>query len=214
MRSQRVPAGLDETVEWLRTLPAPVRVVYEAGPTGYRLARACTEAGIVCVARTPNGAARRAHRRTDARSAPRERCEQPHRRPARTPEIGSAPHFAYPVMRPQPAHMSRDTDVDDSRCAPPDPTPQTAGPTTPARLTLRTPYERSAMFPEAAHSGRSRATTRRVWRSRRTGCRPGQRGRRSRRPDYVPVQSGSHRGRAVARPPQADQRCRGLGEPG
>ena len=40
-------------------------------------------------------------------------------RPRSTPENGSAPHFAYPVMRPQPAHMSRDTDVDDSRCAPP-----------------------------------------------------------------------------------------------
>src|SRR4051794_41611193 len=48
VRSQRVPAGPDETVEWLRTLPAPVRVVYEAGPTGYRLARACAEAGGGC----------------------------------------------------------------------------------------------------------------------------------------------------------------------
>jgi hypothetical protein len=32
VRSQRVPAGPDQTVEWLKTLPAPVRVVYEAGP--------------------------------------------------------------------------------------------------------------------------------------------------------------------------------------
>jgi hypothetical protein len=39
--------------------------------------------------------------------------------PRSPPENGTAPHFAYPVMRHQPAHMSRDTDVDDSRCAPP-----------------------------------------------------------------------------------------------
>ena len=45
-------------------------------------------------------------------------------------------------MRHQPAHMSRDTDVDDSRCAPPaERAPQPAGPPTPARLTDHTPYE-------------------------------------------------------------------------
>jgi hypothetical protein len=44
--SLRVPPGNAETVAWLQTLPAPVRVVYEAGPTGYRLARACADAGI------------------------------------------------------------------------------------------------------------------------------------------------------------------------
>ena len=54
-----------------------------------------------------------------ARSDPRERCEQPQRRPRSTPDNGTAPHLAHPVMRHQPAHMSRDTDVDDSRCAPP-----------------------------------------------------------------------------------------------
>jgi len=41
VRSLRVPAGSEAVVAWLQTLPAPVRVVYEAGPTGYRLARAC-----------------------------------------------------------------------------------------------------------------------------------------------------------------------------
>jgi transposase len=30
VRSLRLPAGFAETVEWLKTLPAPVRVVYEA----------------------------------------------------------------------------------------------------------------------------------------------------------------------------------------
>src|SRR5206468_5971029 len=46
LRSLRVPPGCDATVEWLTTLPAPVRVVYEAGPTGYGLASACAGAGI------------------------------------------------------------------------------------------------------------------------------------------------------------------------
>ena len=40
-------------------------------------------------------------------------------RPRSPPENGPAPHLAHPVMRHQPAHMSRDTAVDDSRCAPP-----------------------------------------------------------------------------------------------
>src|SRR6266516_5853486 len=48
VRSLRVPPGRDATVAWLKTLPAPVRVVYEAGPTGYGLARACAGAGINC----------------------------------------------------------------------------------------------------------------------------------------------------------------------
>ena len=49
VRSLRVPPGAEATVAWLKTLPAPVRVVYEAGPTGYRLARSCAEAGVSCV---------------------------------------------------------------------------------------------------------------------------------------------------------------------
>ena len=32
VRSLRVPPGAEATVAWLKTLPAPVRVVYEAGP--------------------------------------------------------------------------------------------------------------------------------------------------------------------------------------
>lgn len=54
VRSLRVPPGNDGTVAWLQTLPAPVRVVYEAGPTGYRLARACAEAGVSCVVAAPS----------------------------------------------------------------------------------------------------------------------------------------------------------------
>ena len=34
---------------WLGQLAAPVRVPYEAGPTGFGLARACADAGIACL---------------------------------------------------------------------------------------------------------------------------------------------------------------------
>ena len=54
LRWLRVPPGFVETVAWLRALPAPVRVVYEAGPAGYGRARACAEAGIGCVVAAPS----------------------------------------------------------------------------------------------------------------------------------------------------------------
>jgi transposase len=54
VRSLRLPSGCDATVVWLRTLPAPVRVAYEAGPTGYGLARACAGVGISCVVAAPS----------------------------------------------------------------------------------------------------------------------------------------------------------------
>ena len=71
VRSLRLPPG-GETAAWLQTLPAPVRVVYEAGPTGYRLARACAEAGINCVVAAPSRVRAAADRvRTDRRDAER-----------------------------------------------------------------------------------------------------------------------------------------------
>src|SRR3954452_2391580 len=45
LRSLRAPTLPAETAEWLRRFPVPVRVAYEAGPTGYGLARACAAAG-------------------------------------------------------------------------------------------------------------------------------------------------------------------------
>jgi transposase len=54
LRTLRVPAASGDTVAWLGQLPAPVRVVYEAGPTGYGLARACVAAGIACVVAAPS----------------------------------------------------------------------------------------------------------------------------------------------------------------
>ena len=54
LRTRRVPVRVEETVGWLGSLPAPVRVAYEAGPTGYGLARACLEAGIACTVAAPS----------------------------------------------------------------------------------------------------------------------------------------------------------------
>lgn len=54
LRALRVSAKSERIVAWLRELPAPVRVAYEAGPTGYGLARACAEAGIACTVAAPS----------------------------------------------------------------------------------------------------------------------------------------------------------------
>lgn len=54
LRTCRVSSVSVETVAWLGELPAPVRVAYEAGPTGYGLARACAAAGIACVVAAPS----------------------------------------------------------------------------------------------------------------------------------------------------------------
>jgi transposase len=54
LRSWQAPALPAETVEWLGQFPAPIRVAYEAGPTGYGLARACVTAGIACTVAAPS----------------------------------------------------------------------------------------------------------------------------------------------------------------
>src|SRR5207244_3967380 len=72
VRSLRVPPWPAKTVAWLKTLPTPVRVVYEAGPTGYGLARACAGAGISCVVAAPSRIRPAADRvKTDRRDAER-----------------------------------------------------------------------------------------------------------------------------------------------
>ena len=60
-----------EVLGWLHQLRAPVRVTYEAGPTGFGLARAITEAGMECVVAAPSKLQRPAGDRikTDARDA-------------------------------------------------------------------------------------------------------------------------------------------------
>ncbi len=54
LRTLRAPTAIGETAAWLGQLPAPVRVAYEAGPTGYGLARACAAAGIACTVAAPS----------------------------------------------------------------------------------------------------------------------------------------------------------------
>jgi len=54
LRSVRAPTLPAETVEWLQRFPRPVRVAYEAGPTGYGLARACAAVGIACTVAAPS----------------------------------------------------------------------------------------------------------------------------------------------------------------
>ena len=60
-----------EVLDWINGLPAPVAVTYEAGPTGFGLARALTAAGIDCVVAAPSKLQRPAGDRvkTDARDA-------------------------------------------------------------------------------------------------------------------------------------------------
>lgn len=53
VRSTGVPVGTPEVVRWLQGLPGPVRMAYEAGPTGYGLARAAVAAGIQCLVVAP-----------------------------------------------------------------------------------------------------------------------------------------------------------------
>src|SRR5436305_7851515 len=73
LRGWRAPTLPAETVEWLKRFPAPVRVAYEAGPTGYGLARACTAAGVACTVAAPSKIPRASGDRvkTDRRDAER-----------------------------------------------------------------------------------------------------------------------------------------------
>jgi transposase len=58
-------------IEWLRSLPGPVRAVYEAGPTGFGLARAARAAGIELMVCSPGAIPRQPGDRikTDTRDA-------------------------------------------------------------------------------------------------------------------------------------------------
>jgi transposase len=60
-----------QVIGWVAALPGPCRVVYEAGPTGFGLARALDAAGIGCVVAAPSKLHRPAGDRvkTDARDA-------------------------------------------------------------------------------------------------------------------------------------------------
>lgn len=68
---QRLVPSNDVVVDWLRGLRGPVAVAYEAGPTGFGLARAVSAAGIRCVVAAPSKIIRAPGDRvkTDARDA-------------------------------------------------------------------------------------------------------------------------------------------------
>ena len=54
IRSQRVAPQTDAIVAWVLELPGPVAVTYEAGPTGFGLARALAAAGVRCEVVAPS----------------------------------------------------------------------------------------------------------------------------------------------------------------
>ena len=67
----KLPPGNDRILDWVRTLPDPVAVAYEAGPTGFGLFRALTAAGVRCVVAAPSKLQRPSGDRvkTDAKDA-------------------------------------------------------------------------------------------------------------------------------------------------
>jgi transposase len=52
--ARRLTPQHGEILAWIRNLPTPVTVTYEAGPTGYGLARFPPENGIDCVVAAPS----------------------------------------------------------------------------------------------------------------------------------------------------------------
>jgi transposase len=68
---RRLTPDLDEVVSWMCALPAPVAATYEAGPTGYGLARRLQTSGIECLVAAPSKLQRPAGDRvkTDLRDA-------------------------------------------------------------------------------------------------------------------------------------------------
>jgi transposase len=73
LRGVRLRMAPGQVVEFLATLPGPVRAVYEAGPTGFGLARAAVERGIdvrvVAAGKVPRASGDRV--KTDKRDAER-----------------------------------------------------------------------------------------------------------------------------------------------
>lgn len=68
---RRLTPNHQDILDWLRSLPDPVAVAYEAGPTGFGLARFLTAAGMPCVVAAPSKLQRPSGDRikTDARDA-------------------------------------------------------------------------------------------------------------------------------------------------
>src|SRR3954464_10486970 len=53
LRVRRLPGMTGEVAAFCAGLPRPVRVTYEAGPTGFGLARMLEQAGVGCVLAAP-----------------------------------------------------------------------------------------------------------------------------------------------------------------
>ena len=70
---RRLPGSTAEVVEFCAGLGGPVRVAYEAGPTGFGLARALAAAGVGCTVAAPGKIERPSsdHVKTDRRDAER-----------------------------------------------------------------------------------------------------------------------------------------------
>jgi transposase len=68
---RRLTPDHGEILGWIRGLPDPAVVTYEAGPTGFGLARVLAAAGIECVVAAPSKLQRPSGDRvkTDARDA-------------------------------------------------------------------------------------------------------------------------------------------------
>ncbi len=71
VQQRKLPPRNEEAIGWLQSLPQPVAVAYEAGPTGFGLARDLQAAGFRCVVAAPSKLIRPAgdHIKTDARDA-------------------------------------------------------------------------------------------------------------------------------------------------
>jgi len=89
--SQRLVPASEQVLAWVRRLPGPAAVTYEAGPTGFSLARAFAAAGLRCVVVAPSKLERPGGDRvkTDRRDA---------RRLAHLLHIGELPAVRVPTV--------------------------------------------------------------------------------------------------------------------
>ncbi len=74
IRTCRGPGETAKVVEFCVGLPGPTRVAYEAGPTGYGLARALDAAGVGCVVAAPGKIERPAQDRIKTDQRDRSGC--------------------------------------------------------------------------------------------------------------------------------------------
>ena len=90
MRTQRIGARTDQIVDWVRAQPGPVVACYQAGPTGFGLARALSAVGVHCEVVAPSKLERPAGDKvkTDRRDA---------ERLARLLRIGEVPGVRVPT---------------------------------------------------------------------------------------------------------------------